>query len=101
MKTKMLLISLALVSTMSYAVSNDENTCMSVGKYGEIVANSRVTGVKLEEALPSPDNRNTKVEKHTYRTTKLVTEYIYMMEIPVKDAKKVIYLKCMAGQYDF
>lgn len=101
MKTKMLLIALSLTCSLASATNRSEGSCMSAARLGEAIAQSREMGIPLKDTLDIKRSVSaSKIEERNMRNFALIAEYVYMMEYTGPEAKKIIYHRCMAGQYD-
>lgn len=87
-------LTIALTGATSNAfASNHEAVCLAMSRVGQAAAESRDLGM-TEDAL---------VKSLTVGASKnvltRVVQYVYTMQLAPADARKMVYLKCLAGDF--
>ena len=95
---KALILTALLLASSAQAATRDD-LCIAVGSLGQTVAIKRFEGT-LEKALlavPMPDTPVAGIS--VAGISRAVVRYVYTMQVAPADARKIIYLKCVAGDF--
>lgn len=102
MKTLLATLLLAASFNANAATANRDEYCLSVGDLAATFAKTRASGVKekaLADLIEKRQRSNT-YEENSYRLANMLLKYVYTMELTQGDARRLGYMKCMAGQFD-
>lgn len=89
----------------SQAQATSERVCQSMASIAEAAADARDMGAKEKEILLVPESTwikkgyPTAMETKTAASGKDVIRYVYTMQLKSVDARKLVYLKCIAGDF--
>lgn len=78
-----------------------ERLCLSTGQFAENIAKAKDKQMSFDEAMPKGwrDDNKTKSDRNAIKTMDMVGEFVYIMNLSPADAKKLVYLKCLSGEY--
>ncbi len=100
----MLAITLAttLTTSSSSALANSDSLCLSLANAAKTIAEGRELGTPEKDFI-NANNDFVKHDKkpdwaHAARMNRLVA-YVYTMGYDAKSARKIVYLKCSAGDF--
>lgn len=91
----------------SLADNHPEQTCISGGKFAESAATLRQQGSAEQDLLSDAaavrgTGKSASEKKRTedaYQFMKRIVEYVYTMGYEPAEARKMVYLKCKAGDF--
>lgn len=92
MKAKILIAILTLAAAQAQAATTD-SLCLTIGSYAKTVAEKRESGMKEAEIIALVQNPNVK------EAITAVVRYVYTMELDPTSARKLVYLKCLGGEF--
>lgn len=98
---KLFIITIAALLASTAQASGKEDLCLGMGSLGQTLAQRRAEGATEASLLNIV--AKAKIDKtpgfDTVLATQLAIQYIFTMRVKPADARQIIYLKCLAGDF--
>lgn len=75
-----------------------EGICLTLGKVAAATADFRKIGASEEDAIKIIEKPESNPKAR--RMQRQVVQFVYTMEFDASNARKIVYLKCKAGDFD-
>jgi hypothetical protein len=76
-----------------------EEQCLHLGRYAEHVAEGIQLGIS-EKDMVDANLASKKASAETKATMNSIISFVFTMKQPGPELRKIVYLKCKAGEYD-
>lgn len=100
---KTLILTAALFASQAHAGTTKDGLCLAVGQMAQTIAEARAAGTteatmkalanETKPAPPMPGGFN------ATDASRMVIQLVFTMQLSPADARKLVYVKCLAGDF--
>jgi hypothetical protein len=80
--------------------SPSESICLTLGKVAAATADFRKIGASEDDAIKTIENAGADSNPQARLMQRQVAQFVYTMQLDAGNARKIVYLKCKAGDFE-